>query len=168
MPLPEEFLVSCWISGLRMDIKQLVICHGPVTLEDAMAKAQLHERRIQFEKGSGRVSLGSSKPLLPTPKTPPLVSQNPSSSPAKPNTLSTTKVAFRHLSSVEMAQKHAQGLCYLCDEKYTWDHKCKSTPQLLFFDDEQPDSGDSHNSSSSEGTDALLAEKLQLDEIQTQ
>ncbi|KAM0065899.1 putative nucleotidyltransferase, Ribonuclease H [Helianthus debilis subsp. tardiflorus] len=168
MPLPEEFLISCWISGLRSDIKQSVICHGPVTLEDAMDKAQLHERRIQFEKGSGRVSLGSSKPLLPTPKTSPLNSQTPPIFPAKSSTPATSKVGFRHLSSTEMAQKRAQGLCYRCDEKYTWDHKCKSAPQLLFFDDKPPDLIDPPVSPSSEGTDSLLAEKLQLDEVKTQ
>ncbi|KAD4586071.1 hypothetical protein E3N88_23672 [Mikania micrantha] len=72
IPLPVEFLISCWISGLRSDIKQSVICHQPKTLEDAMDKAQLHEHRIQFERGLGRVTLGSSKPILPTPKQPPL------------------------------------------------------------------------------------------------
>ncbi|KAJ0614111.1 putative retrotransposon gag domain, aspartic peptidase domain superfamily [Helianthus annuus] len=168
MPLPVDFLIRCWISGLRCDIKQSVICHGPTTLEDAMDKAQLHERRIQFERGLGRVSLGSSKPLLPTPKTSPLNSQNPSALPAKPTTPATSKVGFRHLSSAEMAQKRAQGLCYRCDEKYTWDHKCKSAPQLLFFDDEPPDLIDPPVSPSSEGTDSLLAEKLQLDEVKTQ
>ncbi|KAJ0524209.1 putative nucleotidyltransferase, Ribonuclease H [Helianthus annuus] len=168
MPLPEEFLISCWISGLRSDIKQSVICHGPVTLEDAMDKAQLHERRIQFEKGSGRVSLGSSKPLLPTPKSTPIALPPPSPVSPKPATTSTSKVGFRHLSSAEMDQKRSQGLCFLCDEKYTWDHKCKSAPQLLFFDDDPPDLGDSPTSPSSEGTDLLLAEKLQLDEVKTQ
>ncbi|KAD6454212.1 hypothetical protein E3N88_08918 [Mikania micrantha] len=69
MPLPVKFLINCWISGLRSDIKQSVICHQPTTLEDAMDKAQLHERRIQFERGLGWIILGSSKPLLPTPKT---------------------------------------------------------------------------------------------------
>lgn len=54
MSLPVGFLISCWISGLRPDIKQSVICHQPTTLEDAMDKAQLHEHRIQVERGTGR------------------------------------------------------------------------------------------------------------------
>ncbi|XP_021986733.1 uncharacterized protein LOC110883233 [Helianthus annuus] len=169
MPLPVEFLVSCWISGLRSDIKQSAIkqsaiYHQPTTLEDAMDNAQLHER------GLGRVSLGSSKPLLPTPKISPSESPTNPSIPSKPSTFtaSTAKVGFRRLTPNEIAQKRSQGLCYRRNEKYTWDHKCKTTPQLLFFDDDSPYPGGSPDSPSSEGTDSLLAEKLQLDEVKTQ
>ncbi|KAD4981923.1 hypothetical protein E3N88_18594 [Mikania micrantha] len=82
--------------------------------------------------------------------------------------MSVPKVGFRRLTPTEIAQKRAQGLCYRCDEKYTWDHKCKSTPQLLFFDEDSQDSGVSPDSPSSVSTDSQLAEKLQLDEVQTQ
>lgn len=167
MPLPVEFLISCWISGLRSDIKQSVICHEPTTLEDAMDKAQLHERRILFERGVGRVSLGSSKPLLPTPKS--STSDIPGNSAGHgkfPTFSPSSKVGFKRLTPTEIAQKRSQGLCFRCDEKYTWDHKCKSSPQLLFFDDD-PDPGDSPDSPPSDGTDQLLAEKLQIDEVKT-
>ncbi|KAK1423204.1 hypothetical protein QVD17_18500 [Tagetes erecta] len=170
MPLPVEFLVSCWISGLRSDIKQSVICHQPQTVEDAMDKAQLHETRIQFERGLGRVTLGSSKPLLPTPKSATLHTPSIPSFQNKPSSSSTMtpKVGFRRLTPTELAQKRAQGLCYRCDEKYTWDHKCKSTPQLLFFDEDSPDPGGLPDSPSSICMDSILAEKLQLEEVQTQ
>ncbi|KAF5767038.1 putative aspartic peptidase domain superfamily [Helianthus annuus] len=164
MALPEEFLVSCFISDLRPDLKQSVIIHQPTTLDDAMDKAQLHENWVQFEKGVGRVSLGSSKPLLPTPKLGPAE--------ALPKTgvssTSTAKVGFRRLTPVEISQKKALGLCYRCDEKYTWDHKCKATPQLLFFDDDAPDPGGTSEPLTQEQSDAALASQLQQHEIATQ
>ncbi|KAJ0430223.1 putative nucleotidyltransferase, Ribonuclease H [Helianthus annuus] len=161
MVLPAPFLVSCFISGLRADIKQSVLIHRPATLEDAMDLAQLHERRISLEKGVGRPYLGSGKGILPTPKTgildpPPLQSVLPKSS--NPN----SQIGFRRLTQTEMAQKRAQGLCYRCDEKYTRDHNCKATPQLLFFDDD-PDP----QSTDSPVEDATLANQPQVAELQS-
>ncbi|KAM0014322.1 putative nucleotidyltransferase, Ribonuclease H [Helianthus debilis subsp. tardiflorus] len=112
----------------------------------------------------GRLSVGSSKPLLPTPKS----NQNDTTSKPISSSLPTTKVGFRRLTPAEISQKKALGLCYRCDEKYTWDHKCKATPQLLFFDDDGPDPGGSGDSTVMTGNDALLADKLQLNEVATQ
>jgi hypothetical protein len=106
MVLPSPFLISCFISGLRADIKQSVLIHRPVTLEDAMETAQLHENRIQLEKGLGRVHLGNTKPILPTPKTPiqptthpPLIAPSANSKPLS------NVVGFRRLTPTELAQK---------------------------------------------------------------
>ncbi|KAD6453982.1 hypothetical protein E3N88_08688 [Mikania micrantha] len=156
--LPPPFLISCFISGLRSDIKQSVIIHRPVTLADAMETAQLHENRINLEKGLGRITLGNTKPILPTPKTGPLSLTPPTTVPtgASPK-LPSNVVGFRRLTPAEMATKRALGLCYRCDEKYSSDHKCKSAPQLLFFDDEP--------TVEQVISDSSLADQLQLDEI---
>ncbi|KAF5775135.1 putative nucleotidyltransferase, Ribonuclease H [Helianthus annuus] len=165
--LPRTFLVSCFISGLRGDIKQSVVVHNPQTLDDAAELAQKHEQRILLEKGLGRVSLGSSKGLLPTPKTPPTVG-----SPVTPAQLKaiSPNVGFRRLSPAEIATKRSQGLCFRCDERYTWDHKCKAAPQLLFFDDDSSDfdSDAAQISPNSVLQDGQIAEKLQMEEVKTQ
>ncbi|XP_022013899.1 uncharacterized protein LOC110913370 [Helianthus annuus] len=167
MVLPPPFLIQCFISGLLGDIKQSVLIHRPTTLEDAMTLAQAHENRIQLERGLGRVTLGSSKPILNAPK--PLNSIPPSSSSVSltPNPKSTPpSVGFRRLTPTELALKRSQGLCFRCDEKYTWDHKCKSPPQLLFFDDDPPDSRP-HDSPSHTVSDAEIADQIQVDEVKT-
>ncbi|KAD3066393.1 hypothetical protein E3N88_34273 [Mikania micrantha] len=166
MALPPLFLIRCFISGLRQDLKQSVLIHKPKTLDEAMDLAQLHETRVQFEKGMGRLSLGSTKPLLPTPATPPLSSPIPSvnTKPGNPTSIPAT-VGFKRLTPSEIAHKRSLGLCYRCDEKYSRDHKCKTPPQLLFFDDDN-DSLDNFDSSPSK--DATLAETLQLEEVKTQ
>ncbi|KAD2269221.1 hypothetical protein E3N88_41524 [Mikania micrantha] len=58
--LPAAFMVSCFVSGLRSDIKQSVVIHQPTTVDEAMKYAQLHETRLQLEKGVGRPFLNSS------------------------------------------------------------------------------------------------------------
>ncbi|KAD4888370.1 hypothetical protein E3N88_20443 [Mikania micrantha] len=52
MALPPTFLVSCFVSGLRADIKQSMVIHQPTTVDEAMKYAQLHETRFQLEKES--------------------------------------------------------------------------------------------------------------------
>ncbi|KAJ0927423.1 putative nucleotidyltransferase, Ribonuclease H [Helianthus annuus] len=161
--LPSEFLISCFISGLRPDIKQSVIIHRPVTLADAMDLAQMHENRIQLERGVGRTYLGSSKPILPTPKTTPLSTPPPLTTSLLPSSKpSSNSVGFKRLSPTEIAQKRALGLCFRCDEKYSSDHRCKAAPQLLFFDDDPPPDPDPTPLS-----DSQFAEQLQLSEVQT-
>ncbi|KAM0057208.1 putative nucleotidyltransferase, Ribonuclease H [Helianthus debilis subsp. tardiflorus] len=165
--LPPEFLISCYISGLRMDIKQSVLIHKPNTLEEAMEKAQLHENRIHMERGAGRVSLGSGKPILPTPKIQPTSLTSPAFPGSSiPKSATTTTVGFRRLSPSEISQKRALGLCFRCDEKYTSDHKCRAAPQLLFFDDD-PGPDQSTDSGGSDTLDAALADSLQLDEVKS-
>ncbi|KAD4586659.1 hypothetical protein E3N88_24260 [Mikania micrantha] len=165
VPLPPEFLISCYISGLRLDIKQSVLIHKPTTLEEAMEKSQLHENRINMERGLGRLSLGSGKPILPTPKLPSTnastVSPNSQLNPKLPNT-----VGFRRLSQAELTQKKALGLCFRCDEKYTSDHKCRSAPQLLFFDDD-PGLEHAPETGGIDTSDSVLADTLQLDEVKS-
>ncbi|KAL4308599.1 hypothetical protein GQ457_01G021920 [Hibiscus cannabinus] len=170
MYLPPPFLVRCFVFGLRGDIKQLVLIHKPATLDDAMDLAQLHEQRIMLEKGVGHVSLGGGKPLLPTTKA---IGSNVVSNSAPLRSVlplaTRTKVGFRRLSPTEAAHLRAQGLCYHFDEKYSWDHKCKSTPQLLLFDDD-PDpllqTLSPEPSYSSPLSDAILADKLPPQEVQ--
>lgn len=41
--LQETFYVSCFISGLKPDIKLIVVMHSPTTLTDAFQVAKLQE-----------------------------------------------------------------------------------------------------------------------------
>ena len=39
-----------------------------------------------------------------------------------PPTPRTTSI--KHLSKVEMRERREKGICYKCDEKFTWGHQC--------------------------------------------
>lgn len=117
MFLPPLFLVQCFISGLRPNTKTTILIHRPTKLEDAIRLAHLREQCLALEKSSGHPSLGTGRLIFRTPKL-----QSPSQTMSTQNlaTLSSgAKVPFRRLSSTEVAQCRAQGLCYHCDEKYT-------------------------------------------------
>ncbi|PPS18477.1 hypothetical protein GOBAR_AA02111 [Gossypium barbadense] len=77
-------------------------------LEDAIGLAHLHEQRLALEKGSGRPSLGTGRPLLPTLKLQPLAQVSPSPPSSTQNFAtpsSDAKVPFHRLSSSEAAQR---------------------------------------------------------------
>ncbi|KAD6796172.1 hypothetical protein E3N88_07068 [Mikania micrantha] len=112
MLLLADFLLRCFISGLRSGIKQSVLIHRPSTLEDAMEMAQLHENRLLLEKGVGRLSLGSGKPILPTPSTGLTARPTGSNSSTGTNTAFGGQVGFRRLTPTEKQVKEMlqQGL----------------------------------------------------------
>ncbi|PPD72804.1 hypothetical protein GOBAR_DD30295 [Gossypium barbadense] len=112
----------------------------PTELEDGIGLAHLHEQRLVLEKDFVQPSLGTSKPLLSTLKLHPLMKASSSLSSSTQNLASLSSGAnfpFHRLSPSEAAQRQAQGICYHCNEKYTWDKKCKSKPQLLLFDEDK-------------------------------
>lgn len=51
MVLPEEFLVECFLLGLRPDILTIVIAHDPTRLDQIFNLAYIQEQRIIVEKG---------------------------------------------------------------------------------------------------------------------
>ena len=48
--LPENFLIGCFIAGLRDDIRIDVKIKQPITLADAIGVARLIEERNQLQK----------------------------------------------------------------------------------------------------------------------
>ncbi|PKI47002.1 hypothetical protein CRG98_032627 [Punica granatum] len=163
-PDHQLYLASFYLEGvalecLRLDIKTALLVHRPTTLEDAITLAHLHEQRISLEKGFIRPSLGRSPPLLPTPSTP----TSSVGSPITPPTMLLGKQSVKRLSYAEAQQRREKGLCFYCDEKYTFNHKCASRPKLFLFEDE----GGQHSEPISEtSSDTALAEELQVQEVQ--
>jgi len=71
--------------------------------------------------GKQTASTTSLSPLLPTPSTPPF----------RHNTV-------KKMSPAEMQLRREKGLCYFCDEKFTFNHKCPNR-QLLLLQTEEDD-----------------------------
>ncbi|KAJ1438252.1 Retrotransposon gag domain [Sesbania bispinosa] len=63
-------------------------------------------------------------PLLPTPNTPPLKNG-----------------AVKKISPAEMQLRREKGLCYFCDDKFTFNHRCPNKQMLMLqLDDEEVES----------------------------
>ena len=123
MYLPPLFMVHCFISGLRSNIKNAVLVSRPTELDEAISLALLHEHRIALVKEEFQPTLSKAPGLLPAPKT--LASVYSIAAPVSNATIPRGgKFPIRRLSPIEAQQKRAQVLCSHCDEKYTWNHKC--------------------------------------------
>jgi len=117
MTLPEEFLVECFLSGLRPDILTAVTAHEPTRLDQLINLAHIQEQRIIAEKGPPRPAFARTQPLLPTPTS--------QSAPIAPTTPSNGRLPFKRLSQAEMQSRREKGLCFNCDEKFSPGHRCK-------------------------------------------
>ncbi|PPR92861.1 hypothetical protein GOBAR_AA27811 [Gossypium barbadense] len=153
--LPTTSLTST--TSRRRGLKTALLIHKSTELENAIALAQLHKQRSLLEKGLLKPTLGHGRPILPTPK---------SASPSTNSILSSPTPL--NVATLLGVRKFLFSLYYNCDEKYSYDHKCKSKPQFLFFDDDR----DSFPSASDELThkepsDASLAAHPQLQEVLT-
>ncbi|KAK9195245.1 hypothetical protein WN943_003365 [Citrus x changshan-huyou] len=104
--LPESFFISCFLSGLREDIKIGVQMLKPASLLQTFELARFQE---EYAAVSNR--------RIPPRPSPPL-----SGSPL-----------FRRLSIAEKTERRAKGLCFNCDEQFKPGHRCKA-PQLLLLD----------------------------------
>ncbi|PNY17781.1 Ty3/gypsy retrotransposon protein [Trifolium pratense] len=124
-------LLSCFISGLRSEIRREVLAQQPTSLTQAAALARLQEEKIQD-------LLRLAKPRTTAPWSNPS-SSSPRSNPA-PTTASLLPTPanhprYRQLSPTEMNERREKGLCFNCDERFSRTHRCKAR-FLLFIADE--------------------------------
>lgn len=145
--VPEHALVSCFVSGLRTDLRKEIQVYKPQSLVQAVGLAKLFEDKSLDKRLSPKLwgeasrsdnSHGFSRvpplpPLLPTPSSTLLPSAQKQKLPA----------SIRRLSPSEMAARRENGLCYNCDEKFSIGHKCKG--RLSFFMLDEEDSLDEEN-----------------------
>lgn len=137
--LSEEY-VSCFVRGLKPEIGLPVKMLAPRTLAKAISLAKIQEQTLVVQK---QVFMATSIPSYSTKNTPKFPSVNsqfsqhsaptpskfsqPSSRPLNFPTTS-TKSTYRNakkLTPAEMEER-SKGLCYNCDEKYSFGHVCKN------------------------------------------
>jgi len=145
--LSDEAFLNCFLSGLDPDIRRDVIAMSPPNLSRAVALAKLYGDKYVPASKATRTSYthkystisstpatpnvqqktqnkSSLPPLLPTPPGPPLKNYN-----------------VKKISPAEMQLRREKGLCYFCDEKFSFNHRCPNR-QMLFLqleDDETED-----------------------------
>jgi len=142
--LSDVVVLNCFLSGLNRDIRRDVVAQCPTNLLLAVALAKLYEekytpmvqqRSTNYNQrytslSSTSTNLNPSKttpkqsspPLLPTPSTPPIRNSN-----------------VKKITPAEMQLRREKGLCYFCDEKFTFNHRCPNR-QLLMLQNEEDDS----------------------------
>ncbi|GJW30936.1 transposon ty3-I gag-pol polyprotein [Tanacetum coccineum] len=146
--LSPEALLDCFLSGLKDHIRRDVIAQDPKSLIHAGSLSRLFDEKQPVTY--------TSKPKFSTPPILPKTSHlnsststNFSSHPPRPSPLPPllptpqTKPLppIKKLSPAEMQLRREKGLCFTCNDKYTWNHKCPNKQALLLMT--SPDDYDS-------------------------
>ncbi|XP_026459273.1 uncharacterized protein LOC113359927 [Papaver somniferum] len=142
--LPEEFLVSCFLSGLKDEVTLETQSHTLINLHDAMAIGRLQDEKVTLRKQS----------YIIAPKTPSVVNTSRpfnSRAPISSSKPMTETPVVRRLTQAEAEERRKQQLCYKCDEKWHRGHRCKT--QTLFLIDRYD------NQDEDEGTDEVVIEE---------
>uniref|UniRef100_A0A2N9EXV4 RNA-directed DNA polymerase n=1 Tax=Fagus sylvatica TaxID=28930 RepID=A0A2N9EXV4_FAGSY len=108
--LPPTRQVSCFVSGLRENVKADVLAGRPADLTTAIGLARLYEARNQ--------SLRKTSSLVPTTAKG-LVMANKEEGFPRP------RPAVRRMSPIELKERRDRGLCYNCNDKFVPGHRCK-------------------------------------------
>jgi len=128
--LQDDALLNCFLSGLQVEIRCDVVSQSPLSLLRAVALAKLYEERYITVPKSSTPSIRRYSPVYGSAHTtsyqlvktltkstlPPLLS-TPNTPPLKDPTVKKIRLA-------EMQLRRDKGLCYFCDEKFSFNHKC--------------------------------------------
>ncbi|GJX70825.1 transposon ty3-I gag-pol polyprotein [Tanacetum coccineum] len=138
--LSPDALLDFFLSGLKDHIRQDVIAQAPKSLIHAGSLSRLFDEK-QPVTYSSKAKFGTQSI---TPKTSNITSSPPttfSSYPPRPAPLPPllptpqTKPLppIKKLSLAEMLLHREKGLCFTCDDKFTWNHKCPNKQALLLM-----------------------------------
>ena len=108
--LPPTCQVSCFVSGLRENVKADVLVGRPADLTTAIGLARLYEARNQ--------SLRKTSSLVPTTAKG-LVMANKEEGFPRP------RPAVRRMSPIELKERRDRGLYYNCNDKFVLGDRCK-------------------------------------------
>ncbi|KAF5469943.1 hypothetical protein F2P56_010498 [Juglans regia] len=112
--LSEKHLLSCFVSGLKDEIRLLVKMFNPVNLGAAFGLAKIQEEYLSAIKKPWRGVSAMSESMV------------------EGNRFQKPHVAVKRIFSSQMDEKRKKGLCYHCDEKWNPTHICK-TPKVYLL-----------------------------------
>lgn len=132
--LSEEFRISTFLSGLRDDLRVIVTMFKPSTLSAAFGLARLQEeevlRRVRSNPNKFQTYQNTNlnnQPRLPAPAPIMRLPAHPTRPNPQPQTFNNprkTSFPIKRVSPTQMQERKEKGLCWFCDEKYHFGHKC--------------------------------------------
>lgn len=132
--LSEEYLVSAYLAGLRMDTQMHILMFQPQSIRQCLLLGRLYEKphpNKPFNTGwSNSKPNISSKGIFPYKNNGDIKVGYPVNN-DKPEEAQLYPKQF--LYNEEMSKRRAQGLCYFCNEKYTPCHYLKHKKTQLFM-----------------------------------
>ncbi|KAL0313371.1 UNVERIFIED_CONTAM: Retrovirus-related Pol polyprotein from transposon.6 [Sesamum radiatum] len=134
---PESFYITCFVNGLRQDIRGPVLASRPEKLHQAMTIAKHQQDMVEgiLKRANNNSKTWQNNKAFTTPKsnrayTPIKPTYTPhKSTPLSPSfhpkTIEFSQPNRKILTHAEMQERRSKNLCYNCDEIYKPGHKCK-------------------------------------------
>ncbi|BBH02927.1 transposable element gene [Prunus dulcis] len=123
--LNPTFRLSCFVGGLKEELKHDVKLLRPATVHEAMNFAHEVDAKLQKLRYAHFAGISKSRlPLLPIQND--LV-------PAKNEVVPRKDMPVKKLTPEEIQYKRQNNLCFYCDEKFVRGHKC-ARKQILLLD----------------------------------
>lgn len=119
--LTPSCLLSCFVSGLILELRREVQALCPMSLLQVTELARLQEDKM-LDHRSSHYSYSSSSLTPPKPQAP---SANP-----------TPRLPVKRLTAEELAFRRDQGLCYHCDDKWSPGHRCRMRLHLFIANED--------------------------------
>ncbi|KAG7579311.1 Integrase catalytic core [Arabidopsis thaliana x Arabidopsis arenosa] len=127
--LSEEYLVSIYLAGLRMDTQMHVKMFQPKTVRHCFSLGRMYEKahptKLASSSWTPRTDNGTG--LMKNTKVGISRPEQAAKPPFKP-----ANQQPKRMSQQEMSDRRAKGLCYFCDEKYTPEHYLVHRKTQLF------------------------------------
>ena len=107
--LAKSYKLSCFLSGLREDIRFMVLMVNPSNLYIAFGLAKMQEENMVTLRRTAKLGYVPTRLVI------------------GPSNLYEKRVIvpIQRLSPSEMKKRRDKGLCYNCDDKWAQGHKCK-------------------------------------------
>ncbi|KAF5447657.1 hypothetical protein F2P56_033191, partial [Juglans regia] len=137
--LSEGYKLSCFLSGLKDEIRLQVRMFNPKDLLSAYSLAKLQEESVsvykkQFRSGGYHES-GILKNSPNNHQSIQKHNHNPNSNPSSQKAI----VSVQKIKPHQMKERRDKGLCYYCDSKWNPGHKCQRPKLFLMEEVEEED-----------------------------
>lgn len=115
--LSDSHKLSCFLSGLKDEVRLPVKMLHPKNLNEAFGLAKIQEEYLNSSRKSQRSSFDFAKLSILGPRL---------EGKMEPR----LKLPLQRLSHAQMEERKRKGLCFNCDEKFQPGHHCKSTNSI--------------------------------------
>lgn len=120
--LSEEFLTSCFLRGLKEELRIPVQLFKPTELNQAINMAKMLESTLDIWGRKNK--WGNNKTPYSGMSKPAGNFTLPKKEEKKENTEGS--ISYKKISDAQYQKRRALGLCFHCDEKYSYGHVCKN------------------------------------------
>jgi hypothetical protein len=129
--LSDMHKLSCFMSGMKDEIRLAVKMQGPRNLGEAYALAKIQEEYLATMKRSTRPTYEPSRGSWVQSQAQQGAAQVENKSGDSKQFSARPSMQVQRLTPMQMSERRKKGLCYNCDERWSSDHRCKDRKLYL-------------------------------------